>query len=308
MPDEKRQTRTHLMQLFEGLGLHPRHDLGQNFLIDINLIEFAVDAAELTRDDVVLEVGAGTGGLTTYLADRAGHVVSVEYDANMHRLASAATAGKTNVTLLNCDALRNKNHIADEVLAEVEKRLNEQPGRSLKLVANLPYNIATPLVSNLVATDLPWTRMVITIQFELALRMKAGPGNDHYGALSVWLESQSRVEILRKLNPKVFWPRPKVDSAIVRIVPDLDKRSRIRDRAFFLEYVRGAFAHRRKLHGGVLAAMYRDRLDRSAIDAILAELSLPENSRAEELSPEQHVDLANRLLAAMPQSPFAPRK
>lgn len=299
MPDEKRQTRTHLMQLFEGLGLHPRHDLGQNFLIDINLIEFAVEAADLTESDVVLEVGAGTGGLTTFLAARAGHVVSVEYDANMHQLAGAATVGKTNVTLLNCDALRNKNHIADEVLAEVERRLNEQPERSLKLVANLPYNIATPLVSNLVATDLPWTRMVITIQFELALRMKAGVGNDHYGSLSVWLLSQSRVEILRKLIPKVFWPRPKVDSAIVRITPDEGKRARIVDRTFYLEYVRGAFAHRRKLLRGVLAALYRDRIARPMIDTVFAELLLPENARAEELTPEQHVELANRLLAEM---------
>lgn len=298
MPSEKRQTRSHLMRLFEEQGLHPRHDLGQNFLIDLNLIEFIVDHAELTQDDVVLEVGAGTGGMTAFLAEWAGHVVSVEYDANMHRLATAATEGKQNVTLLNCDALRTKNRIADEVLSAIDLRLHEAPGRSLKLVANLPYNIATPLVSNLMATDLPWVRMVITIQFELALRMKAGPQSDHYGALSVWLQSQSCVEILKKLTPKVFWPRPKVDSAIVLITPDVAKRDRIRNRQFFLEYVRGAFAHRRKLLRGVLAGMYQAHLARKDVDEILAQLSLSENSRAEELTPEQHVDLANRLLEA----------
>ncbi len=300
MPNEKRQTRTHLMQLFEDLGLHPRHELGQNFLIDINLIEFAVAQAELTIDDIVLEVGAGTGGLTTYLSHEAGHVVSVEYDANMHQLASAAVAGKVNVTLLHCDALKNKNHINDVVLAEVEKRLHEAPERELKLVANLPYSIATPLVSNLVATDLPWTMMVITIQLELAQRMKAGPDSDHYGAMSVWLQAQCRVEILKKLTPQVFWPRPKVDSAIVRITPNVEKRQRIRDRGFFLDYVRSAFGQRRKLLGGVLASHYRDRLDRATIDAVLAELSLPEKTRAEELTPAQHVELANRLLVVMP--------
>jgi 16S rRNA (adenine1518-N6/adenine1519-N6)-dimethyltransferase len=166
-------------------------------------------------------------------------------------------------------------------------------------VANLPYNITTPIVSNLAATDLPWTRMVITIQFELALRMKAGPGNDHYGALSVWLQSQARVEILKKLIPKVFWPRPKVDSAIVRITPNEEKRSRISGRGGYLEYVRGAFAHRRKLLRGVLSAMYRDRLDKSSIDAAFADLGLPENSRAEELTPDQHVELFNRLHTQM---------
>ncbi len=302
MNNQKRQTRSHLMTLFEEQGLHPRHDLGQNFLIDLNLIDFIVEHAELTLDDVVLEVGAGTGGMTTNLADFAGHVVSVEYDANMHRMASEAVARKQNVTLLNRDALKNKNRIATEVLEEVEKQLSLEPERSLKLVANLPYNIATPIVSNLMATELPWTRMVITIQYELALRLRAGPGDDNYGAMSVWLQSQSHVKSLKKLSPKVFWPRPKVDSAIVLITPDLARREKIHDRQFYLEYVRGAFLHRRKLLRGVLSSMYRDQIEKSQIEAAFAELQISENARAEELPPDQHVELANRILQSMTPS------
>ena len=169
-----RQTRAFLMDLFEKHGFYPRHDLGQNFLIDLNILDVIVREAALTRDDVVIEVGSGTGGLTTHMAVEAGHVVSVEYDRNMFGLATEHAGVFPNVTLMNCDALRNKNHLATEVLEEVQKQLAVDPSRSLKMVANLPYNIATPLISNLIATDLPWTKIVVMVQLELAERMAGG--------------------------------------------------------------------------------------------------------------------------------------
>src|SRR5690606_14719631 len=140
-----------------------------------------VREGRLTRDDVVLEVGAGTGGMTTFLAREAGRVISVELDRNVYPLALEATRPYPNVTLLNQDALKNKNHFAPEVLAEIQQALDHDRGRRLKLVANLPYSVATPVVSNLVATELPWTRMVVSIQYELGLRMQAAPRAEHYG-------------------------------------------------------------------------------------------------------------------------------
>jgi 16S rRNA (adenine1518-N6/adenine1519-N6)-dimethyltransferase len=137
--------------------------------------------------------------------------------------------------------------------------------------------------------------MVVTIQLELAERMAARPGTRDYSALSVWLQSQCRVEILRRLPPSVFWPRPKVDSAIVRIDPDSEARGRIADRAFFHDFLRQVFTLRRKHLRGVLAGLYRDTLDKPAIDAILAELALPETTRAEQLPVETLVQLSNRL-------------
>jgi 16S rRNA (adenine1518-N6/adenine1519-N6)-dimethyltransferase len=293
-----RQTRSYLMQLFSERGLHPRGDLGQNFLIDLNLIEFIVRQAELDEHDVVLEIGAGTGSLTAELARQAGSVVSAEYDRTMHRLAAEATAACPNVTLLQCDALRNKNRFAPAVLDAVQAQLQAAPDRRLKLVANLPYHIATPVISNLVATDLPWVRMVATIQFELALRMIARPGLEHYGALAIWLQSQCRVKVLKKLPPNVFWPRPQVNSAIVRIVPHPVRRAKIADRGFFHDYIRGVFLHRRKLLRGVLRGMYRAESAKFDVDQFLKDAELAETCRAEELDVASHAELSNALWRA----------
>lgn len=295
MSDADRQTRSHLMELFEQHGFHPRSDLGQNFLIDLNLIEFVVREAQLEPDDVVLEVGCGTGGMTTFLAREAAAVVCVEVDPRMFQFAQAAVADCQNVMLLNCDVLKNKNHLEPRVLELVGEKLAENPARKLKLVANLPYSVATPVISNLVATELPWTRMVVTIQYELAQRMCARPTSGHYGALSAWLQAQCRLKILKRLPPQVFWPRPKVNSAIVKIVPDAVRRGKIRDRAFLHEFLRGLFNQRRKLLRGVLAGMYRKQLSKAEIDTLLGSLGHGPNTRAEDLDPPTLVILANRV-------------
>lgn len=301
MDEAVRQTRTHLIELFKKHGFNPRGDLGQNFLIDLNIIEFVVREAELTKQDVVLEVGSGTGGMTTFMAVEAGHVVSVEYDTNMFELASEQTANFDNVTLLNVDALRTKNRIQPVVIEEVQRRLSEIPGSGLKLVANLPYNIATPLISNLVKTDLPWERIVATIQLELAERMIATPGRGKYGALSVWLQAQAKVKLIKRMSPKVFWPRPAVDSAVVKITPQPDKRDRISDREFFHDFIRRVFHQRRKLLRGVVCGMYRKQLSKQAVDALLVEEGLSTEDRAEEMEVDQLVSLSNRLHSAVVQ-------
>ena len=295
MKNADRQTRSHLMALFERHGFHPRTDLGQNFLIDLNLLDFIAREARLDKDDVVLEIGAGTGGLTTLLAERSAAVVSVEVDTNMYALAREVVAPFENVCLLNCDALKNKNRIAPRVIEQIEQHLDAGPDRHLKLVANLPYNIATPIVSNLVATDLPWCRMVVTIQLELGLRMTARPGTSDYGALSAWLQSQCHVKILKRMRPTVFWPRPGVQSAIVRLTPDVERLQQIVDRSFFQDFVRRLFHHRRKLFRGVLAGMYRKQLSKPEIDALLETMDFDNRNRAEQLEPAELVALSNRI-------------
>jgi len=295
MKEADRQTRSYLMELFEQRGVHPRSDYGQNFLIDINLIEFAVESAELTDEDVVLEIGAGTGGMTAFLAQQAGHVVSVEIDTNVYPLAEYAVREFDNVTLLNIDALKNKNNFAPEILETIRKKLESIPGGTVKLVANLPYNVATPIISNLVASDLPWSRMVTTIQWELAARMASKHGGGtNYGSLSVWLQSQADIKILKKLKPTVFWPRPKVDSAIVRLIPNPEKAKLIKDREFFHDFVRRLFHHRRKMMRSVLVTMYRKQLDKSDIDRILEEEGFDPKSRAEAETVQRLVELSNR--------------
>ncbi len=299
MSEAERQTQTHLRDLFQSRGISPRKILGQNFLIDLNLVEYIVAEARLTPDDVVLEIGAGTGSMTAMLAAEAGDVISVEIDPVMHKLAGEAVAMYDNVTLLNCDALKNKNTFAPAVISAIEEKLAERPGRTLKLVANLPYVIATPVVSNLVKTELPWSAMIVTIQWELGQRMRARAGSAHYGALSVWLQSQARVKTLKRLPPTVFWPRPKVTSAIVRLLPEPRLKKRILDRDFFHDFVRRLFHHRRKLLRSVLVGMYRKQLSKADIDAILAPFRFGETARAEELDVKTLVALSAAFRAAM---------
>ena len=294
MNSPQRQTRTHLISLFQELGLHPRGDLGQNFLIDLNLLEMIVQEARLGPDDVVLEVGAGTGGLTTYLSAAAA-VVSVEYDTNMYGLACRAIEGRDNVTLINTDALKSKNQIAPVVMDAVRRELSVDPKRRLKLVANLPYSIGTSVIANLIASDLPWELMVVTIQWELAERMLAKPKTGDYSPLSVFLQSQCDLKLLRKLGPSVFWPRPTIDSAIVRIDPNLEARAKIVDRNEFQLFLRDIFTQRRKHLRGVVVNLYKQRLSKQQIEGVLESLQLPPETRAEELTVGQLVELSNRL-------------
>ena len=272
MKDVQRQTRSYLMSLFTQHGINPRGDLGQNFLIDVNLIEFIVRAAELGPRDVALEVGSGTGGMTAFLAQDAGRVISVDIDKNMSMMAGEAVEGCNNVTLINADILKNKNTLDPQICDVIRHHVASLPEGRLKLVANLPYSVATPVISNLLASDLPWERMICTIQWELAEKMEAEPGTSKFGALSAWIQSQASVRILRRMGPTVFWPRPKVDSAIVSIWRDKDKAARIHDRRFFQDFLRRAFTLRRKFIRSVLVALYRKQLDKPEVDALLLEL------------------------------------
>src|SRR5262249_19599118 len=217
VPPAQRQTLSYLRNLFEQRGIRPKNKLGQNFLIDLNLIDLLLRTAELTRDDLALEIGSGTGSLTARLAEHAGAVLSVEIDTAFAALAAEAVAGRENVTLLHADVLKNKNELNPEVLAKLEEVRQRFGCTRLKLVANLPYAVATPVIGNFLLLDLAVERMVVTVQWEIAERLMAQPGVKDYAALAVFVQSVADVELVRKLPPSVFWPRPQVASAIVCI-------------------------------------------------------------------------------------------
>lgn len=278
-----RQTISFLQKRFREVGLQPDKRHGQNFLIDINLIDLLIRTADLGKDDVVLEIGTGTGSLTGRMAELAAAVVTVEIDEHLHLLASEELIDVPNVTLLHQDALRNKNNLHETVLGAVREKLAEEPGRRFKLAANLPYNVATPILSNLLSTDITPVSTTATIQRELAERIIAPPRTKDYSALSIWMQALCDVEIVRIMPPDVFWPRPKVESAIIHIVPRPEKRARIPDLRYFHEFVRSLFFHRRKFLRSVLIAAYKERLDKSAIDAVMAQHGFSPTTRAEEL-------------------------
>jgi 16S rRNA (adenine1518-N6/adenine1519-N6)-dimethyltransferase len=306
MTPNPRQTLSYLRTLFEERGIQPKTKLGQNFLIDLNLLDLVVRTAEITSEDIVLEVGSGTGSLTMRLLEQAGGVVSVEIDPAFAALtreavenhytlfASSPDARGTkqqNVRLFHRDVLETKNTLSDEVLTALRDLLSQPGLRQVKLVANLPYAVAVPVLSNLLLTDLPVERMVGMVQWEIAERLLAEPGTKDYGALAILVQSLTNVTLVRKLPPETFWPRPQVDSAIVLIRPDAAKRAHVGDPVRLRNFLRDLYTHRRKNLRGALAGMPGCRREKREVDAKLAELGLNGAGRAEELDREDHLRL-----------------
>jgi 16S rRNA (adenine1518-N6/adenine1519-N6)-dimethyltransferase len=281
--NSRRQTVSYLQKRFDEVGIHPDTRRGQNFLVDLNLLDVLVRQADVRSDEVILEVGTGTGSLTAQVAPLAAAVVTVEVDPRLHQLAREELHTHDNVLMLQQDALRNKNNVHPNLLQAVEQQIEAREATGYKLVANLPYNIATPLISNLLLAPLVPLAMTVTIQKELADRIAASPGTKGYGALSIWVQSVCDTEIVRVLPPAVFWPRPKVSSAFLQITPREEKRARIADVVFYHQFVRSLFFHRRKFLRSVLISATKHQLSKADVDAILAELGLPGDCRAEQL-------------------------
>lgn len=298
-----RQTTAYLKRLFADVGftLDPRR--GQNFLVDLNLLDVLTRTAAITPDDVVLEVGTGTGGLTERMAPAAAAVITVEVDRRLAQLARDRLVDHDNVTLVETDVLARKHQLAPEVLEAVGTALATARGRFL-LVANLPYCVATPVISNLLALPRPFDMAVVTVQRELGERMTAAAGTSLYNALSVWVGTQCRGSVERVLPPSVFWPRPQVESAIVRLELEPERRGRIADLARFHGFVRDVFCHRRKLLRGVLVRMAGGRRDagsRATVDAVFTACGLGPQTRAEDITPDAFVEL-ERAFAAVSQT------
>lgn len=286
------------MKRFAEAGVDVKAKHGQNFLIDLNLLGILVDAAELDPRDVVLEVGTGTGSLTGLIAQRAAAVVSVEIDPQMHQLASEELFGLPNVVLLQQDALANKHTLSPAVVSAVEEQLHAGPERRLKLVANLPYNVATPILANLLSSPICPVSMTVTIQKELADRITARPSTKDFSALSVWMQSQCRARIVRTLPPTVFWPRPKVTSAILHLDVDAERRNQLADPQYFHDFVRQLFCHRRKLLRSTLVAMCKGWLNKEGVDRLLTQEGLTGEIRAEQLDVAALLRLSEAVAAA----------
>jgi 16S rRNA (adenine1518-N6/adenine1519-N6)-dimethyltransferase len=290
-----RQTQSYLRSLFARKGIAPRHHLGQNFLVDLNIHDLIVETAAVGPEDLVLEVGPGAGALTALMAGRGARVLAIEIDRGMAGLAAEAVAGLPGARVMNVDALASKNTLNPSVIEEVRAVMKAAPGKVFKLVANLPYNVATPIISNLlVHPEICPSLMVVTIQRELAERMIAAPSTAEYGALSILVQALAEVSIVRILPPSVFWPRPKVESAVVMIRPVPERRAAT-DVAWFHTVVRQVFLHRRKNLRHVLSELWPDRFTKADVDALLARLGLDGRLRAEALDVDQFRRLSQAL-------------
>ncbi len=273
------QTQTTIRALLDSAGLSPRKRFGQHFLIDANLMHKLLDAAKVGPEDCILEVGTGTGCLTTLLAASAAAVVTVEIDDQMAEIAEQTLAEATNVTLIRGDALKSKSTISPEVLTTVRATL-ARCRSELKLVANLPYDIATSLVIDLLLTDLPFTRLCFTVQTEVADRFMARPQSDDYGAVGIIAQTLAKVRRVCKVPPKAFWPPPKVDSTMLCLEPLSKPGCPTTDPANFAQFVRGFFFHRRK----TMSHLVKQTTHAEQALQALADLGIDARSRPEQLT------------------------
>lgn len=266
MAQTKQQIQAHL----SSAGSQPRHRFGQNFMIDQNLVRLIAAEASLRSADTVIEVGPGTGTLTEELLASGARVIAVEIDRDLAQELRATFADRDTFTLVEGDALDGKHAVNAELLRQIADSAR------VKLVANLPYNIASPLVIELLLAGVE--TLVFTVQKEVADRLKGGADSDDYGPLTVMAQLLSRVEVLRTLSPHAFWPAPKIESALVRMTRD--DRLGERARAFGV-FVQKLFSFRRKTLRKALEMM-----DLPA-DAMLAKSGFDGTKRAEAFSPEQ---------------------
>ena len=280
-----------IRQALHKIGFRPNRLRGQSFLVDQNLLRIVADAGELTPHDVVLEIGTGTGALSGLLAERAGDLITVEVDDRLVGLASRNLAPFANVRLIAGSALDAGGAISAEVESALAQAMAGARQATYKLVANLPYSIATRVISLLLRKTAPVALMAVTVQREVANRLCAAPGTKNCGVLSVLIQATSQAEILRRIPPGAFWPQPEVDSALVKIRPDPERRPTTAGLTRLMELAETLFTHRRKTLCRSLVSTGR-AADREGAAAILANCHIARERRPESLSLQEWLALA----------------
>ena len=259
---------------------------GQNFLIDTHVLEKIISAAGITKDDCVLELGPGIGTMTQYLAENAGHVVAVEIDRNLIPILKGTLADYDNVTVINEDILR----VDIKALAE-----EYNGGKPIKVVANLPYYITTPIIMGLFESGVPIDNITVMVQKEVADRMKEGPGSKDYGALSLAVQYYAEPEIVANVPPNCFIPRPNVGSAVIRLTRHKEMPVEVKDPALMFKIIRASFNQRRKTLQNGLGNAPELPYTKEQIAAAIAEMGLTPTIRGEALSLAQFAQLSDIL-------------
>lgn len=269
----------HPREILKAHGIWAERGLGQNFLVASRDLDRVVETAGVEPDEAALEIGTGMGRLTARLAAAARRVVSVEIDEELHAVAEDHLAGFDNAVLLRCDFLESKHRINPAVTRAVEREL-QNAAKPLKVVSNLPYGISSPALANLLEWRVPVGEMYLMLQKEVAERVTAGPGEAQYGTLSVFVAYWGRAQRMFTVAAGAFWPPPRVESALVRIVRTRRRRP---EYVVFSAVVRRLFQHRRK----TLRRTLRDAWDRETAEAVLGKLGRPPDVRVGKLSPKE---------------------
>ena len=263
---------------------------GQNFLINTSILEEIIDAAEITREDVVLEIGPGIGTMTQYLCEAAREVVAVEIDTNLIPILGDTLSAYDNVEVMNADILK----------VDIAKLADERNGgKPIKVVANLPYYITTPIIMGLFESHVPIDSITIMVQKEVADRMQEGPGSKEYGALSLAVQYYAKPEIVVNVPPSCFMPQPKVGSAVIRLTRHENPPVDVDNEKLMFQVIRASFNQRRKTLANGLNNFGSFSLGKEEIQKSIEELGVPVNIRGEALSLEQFAKLSNIINAKM---------
>lgn len=259
---------------------------GQNFLIDTGILEEIIEAAQITKDDFVLEIGPGIGTMTQYLCEAARAVVAVEIDTNLIPILKDTLAEYNNVDVLNEDILKvNISKLAEE----------KNNGKPIKVVANLPYYITTPIIMGLFEGNVPVESITVMVQKEVADRMQTGPGNKDYGALSLAVQYYADPYIVANVPPNCFMPRPKVGSAVIRLTRHAAPPVKVDNEKWMFDIIRASFNQRRKTLANGLSNSDKIDLPKDVITEAIAKLGKGESVRGESLSLEEFAALSNDL-------------
>ena len=265
---------------------------GQNFLIDSHVINKIISAADITKDDCVLEIGPGIGTMTQYLAESAGQVVAVEIDKNLLPILDETLAEYDNVTVINDDILK----------VDINKIVEERNGgRPIKVVANLPYYITTPIIMGLFESHVPLESITVMVQKEVADRMQVGPGTKDYGALSLAVQYYAEPYIVANVPPNCFMPRPAVGSAVIRLTRHQKPPVEVMDEKLMFRLIRASFNQRRKTLANGLNNSPEIHLSKEVIQESIEELGVPVTIRGEALTLEQFAALSNIIGRRMKQ-------
>lgn len=274
------------IEVLQKYGFRFQKKFGQNFLIDTHVLEKIVSAAEITAQDFVLEIGPGIGTLTQYLAHAAREVVAVEIDRNLIPILEDTLSEWDNVTVIHEDVLKlDLNALAAE----------RNGGRPIKIVANLPYYITTPIIMGLFEKHVPMESITVMIQKEVALRMEAGPGTKDYGALSLAVQFYSEPYLAANVPPNCFMPRPQVGSAVIRLNCLKEKRVSVKDEALLFALIRASFNQRRKT---LLNGLKNDAslsFDKDVLERAIADCGFSPSVRGEALLLEDFAKLSDYL-------------
>lgn len=258
---------------------------GQNFLIDMHVLDKIITAANITKEDTILEIGPGIGSMTQYLCEKAGKVISVEIDKMLIPILQENLAQYDNFILINDDFLK----------LDIKNLLKKNNCNRVKVVANLPYYITTPIIMNLFENNIPIESITVMIQKEVALRMQAFPGTKDYGALSLAIQYYSTTEIIANVPPNCFMPRPNIDSAVIKLTLRDSKPYPLNDKDLMFKLVRAAFNQRRKTLVNSIKNAANLNIGKETIAAALEEMNLSPSIRGEALSLEDFCTLSNIL-------------